>query len=367
MKIHLVTDKFIPGGGLEHIFQLVRGLKQFQFTIFGTPGEGSRKFKDLENAEIRDCGYSRSDILAGRPDLIHIHHLRPLFKLLKNPWAGARGIPVIFTAHGLHLHKYEFYSGISSRILYFARFNLEKYLLSRVNRVVAVSREDSLFLEQRYGLTDPICIANGIDSAAVQRSVRNNSFRNELRKSLGLSAHSFLFLVISRFHFQKGYDILLHAIGKLKERLEPGSVFFILVGDGEERPAMQRLSVDLKIGEWLRFLGSRNDVYDLMQAGDMLLLPSRWEGLPIVLLEAGLFRLPVAVSNTYGNREIISPQTGVLFPSLSAEAVSETLFSIIQNKYPLRKLAENLHDEVLSRYNLDNMLTQLSNLYHSFS
>ena len=65
MYIHLVTDKFHLGGGLEHIFQLTQGLKDIKFRIFGKPGqrEAVEKFKSLDNVEIYDQGYHPSQVL----------------------------------------------------------------------------------------------------------------------------------------------------------------------------------------------------------------------------------------------------------------------------------------------------------------
>ncbi|MCB0294672.1 MAG: glycosyltransferase, partial [Calditrichaeota bacterium] len=69
---------------------------------------------------------------------------------------------------------------------------------------------------------------------------------------------------------------------------------------------IQALAEALGVSDLVRFTGSRDDVYRFMKACDLLLLPSRWEGLPITLLEAAVCRLPMLVSDTYGNREIVT-------------------------------------------------------------
>ena len=138
MYIHLVTDRFHLGGGLEHIYQVVKGFPDIQFRVFANGGdrEAIDKFQSLDNVEINDRGYEPSLVLAQKPDLVHIHHLKPLFSFFKNPFRSY-AVPVIYTAHGLHIHKFEFYHSFNSKLKYFLRFHLEKYLLPRARTVIA--------------------------------------------------------------------------------------------------------------------------------------------------------------------------------------------------------------------------------------
>lgn len=365
MVIHLVTDKFHLGGGLEHIFQVARGLKDFKFRIFGQPGERAavEKFKALDNVEIYDKGYHPSLVLEQKPDLVHFHHLRPLLVFFKNPFRKSK-IPIIFTVHGLHIHKYEFSrSRRRARVNYFLRFFLEKRLLAKVDKVIAVSREDKAFLEEKYALKNVVYIANGIDFSAPASAAGEFTNKKALREKLGLPLEDFLFVTVARFHFQKGYDILIKAIALAKEKIRERRVRFVLVGDGPEFEQMKRLSRELGVFPFIMFLGARTDVYEILKAGDVFLLPSRWEGLPIVLLEAGLLKVPVVASDTYGNREIIHKDSGILFNNLSSGALAGVIRDVLDNKYDLDSYSENLYNGVLADYNLEKMLAGLRKVY----
>lgn len=364
MYIHLVTDKFHLGGGLEHIFQLTQGLKDIKFRIFGKPGqrEAVEKFKSLDNVEIYDQGYHPSQVLKKKADLVHFHHLRPLMVFFMNPF-GKYEIPIIFTAHGLHIHKYEFYHSPRARMNYFFRFCLEKRLLAKVDKVIAVSREDRIFLEEKYGLKNVIYLTNGIDFSAMAAAAGNSTNKKALREKLDLPVDDFLFVTVARFHFQKGYDILMKAIAMIKDEIKEHHGRFVLVGDGPEFEQIKQLSRDLGISEYIHFLGARTGVYDILKAGDVFLLPSRWEGLPIVLLEAGYLKVPVIASATYGNREIIQKDNGILFKNLDSGALAGVIHNVLENNYNLGSYSENLYNEVLADYNLEKMLAGLRKIY----
>jgi glycosyltransferase involved in cell wall biosynthesis len=376
MRIHLVTDQFSLGGGLEHIYQVARGLKEHLFHIYGNPGnpEAYKKFKELKNVMICDWGYSPEIVMEGNPDIVHIHHLRPLLSYLK--WGphrmikGKKRIPLVFTAHGLHIHKYEFRMGLAAKIKYRLRYRLENSILPDVDRVIAVSFEDKQFLEEKYRLNNVQYLTNGIDIERIMAAVEGSPDQRVLRKRLGLPEDEFLFVTVARFDFQKGYDIQIDAIHRFIQSRKNDSLVngnrkcrFILVGDGDDFDLIKRRVHELQLEPFIIFMGARTDVYDIMRAGDALLLASRWEGLPIVLLETGLLKVPVIASDTYGNREVVGNGNGILFENLNAPALAQTLVDVLNDKYDLKAKADRLYREILDHYNLETMVEGLRNLY----
>ncbi len=377
MNVHMITDRFSMGGGAEHIFQVVKGIREIDFRIFaypassGHPAESERvmsKFKALNNVLLDDEGYVPGSVLQNKPDIIHFHHLLPLFHFYKNPFRQHK-VPVIFTAHGLHIHKYEFSNQqwlqkASSRIKYILRFILEKYLLKQVDRIIAVSREDELFIQSEYQLNNVTYLTNGIaiDCLGISDSVS----RTELRKSLNLPVDCFLFMTVARFNFQKAYDFLINTIGPIGGFLKENKVRFILVGGGAEFDRIQKMVVDLGLSSFVSFLGERTDSLKLIKAGDIFLLPSRWEGLPIVLLECGLLQVPVIASDTYGNREIIGQDNGILFKNLDGPELIKVIKKAVNREYDWDPLIKNLKREVQQNYSIEKMLAGLRAIYNSF-
>lgn len=289
MKIALLTDKFTTGGGLEHIYQLCAGMPDMEFGVFGADGEARDRFKGMQHVhQFFDTDTRTVDRF--NADVVHYHHLRPLLKLTK-PRART-----VFTVHGVHLHKFEFQSGIKARVGRAARLTLEKMLYRRVDRFITVSDEDRDFLRKHYG-TDSTTIFNGIDFTPIE-AVRES--KPTLRQRLNLPLEKHICLMVARFDFPKGHDILIRAIGELERQHAVGDRVFVFAGDGDLLPEIRALADALNVRQHVLFLGRRTDVYDLMAAADVLILPSRWEGLPLTLLEALVSRLPAIASQTYG-------------------------------------------------------------------
>jgi glycosyltransferase involved in cell wall biosynthesis len=354
-----VTDRFSIGGGLEHIFQIAEGMPENEFTVFGEAGNGENRFNNLKNVTISSGKFRRSRIMENDPDIIHIHHIKPLISLFMNPFRKYQ-VPILFTMHGLHIHKYEFRINFLKILKFRLRFLMERYFLKKANTVIAVSREDCEFMQKKYQLNNVIYLTNGVDFTHIKRT---DSDRKSLRLKLKLPLDDMIFLTVSRFNFQKGYDILIRAISLIKETLKSQKVRFILVGDGEEMTTVRKLGEDLGVSQWIDFLGERRDIFDLITASDVFILPSRWEGLPIVLLEAGLLKVPMVVSDTYGNREIAGENRGILFKNESFEELSTILNKIVYNKMELERFPKKMYDYIRDEYNLEKMISGLIHIY----
>jgi glycosyltransferase involved in cell wall biosynthesis len=366
MRVNLITDRFYLGGGIEHIFQIIKGMPEIEFSLFAKPGEAEKKFLYLNNVNIHNQGYSPSRILSETTDLIHFHHLKPLTVFFKNPFRGVRKrVPIIFTAHGLHIHKYEFINTLAAKVKYLLRFKLEKRLFKRVDKVISVSKEDKVFLETNYHLSNVSYLTNGIDASKLHKV--DAHLKTELRKRLGLPQKGLIFITIARFNFQKGYDILIKAISRIKNILNDIKSQFLFVGDGSLLQEMKDLSNSLSVSPFIKFLGARTDAYDLLNASDICLLPSRWEGLPIVLIESGFLNIPVIASDTYGNHEIIQESNGILFQNQNIDDLAEKLKMALLNQYDLPKYSTNLFQEVKTNYALGKMLKGLESIYKNCS
>lgn len=361
MLVHMVTDNFDIGGGIEHIFQIVRGLPQLDFRIFAEPGNAIDKFSGLPNVETCPQGYRPALVLKPKPDVIHIHHLRPLLAFFMNPLARYEA-PVIYTAHGLHIHKYEFSTGVLKRLKYKLRFALEKYLLARADQIIAVSKEDQHFIKARLKAERVDYVPNGIDPSRLEL-VRSRKI--EIGNEFQLPAERILFITVARFDFQKGYDVLLRALALIKDFLIEKNAGFLLVGDGETLPKIRKMAEQLQITGLVRFLGKRTDAYSLMKSADVLILPSRWEGLPIVLLEAGLLKIPIIASDSCGNHELLGEDRGVLFENENASDLAEKIKGAINGEFRLSHLANNFFNEIKMNYSVAQMLAGLKEMYLS--
>ena len=138
-------------------------------------------------------------------------------------------------------------------------------------------------------------LRNGIDTAAC---AFNAQTREEMRASLSLGDR-FVFGHVGRFNDQKNHVFLIEAFRRFHEK-QPDSLL-LLVGDGDLMQTVRAQARDAKLENSVRFLGLRDDVPRLLQAMDAFLLPSKFEGLPLVLVEAQAAGLPCLAA------DVVSP------------------------------------------------------------
>jgi glycosyltransferase involved in cell wall biosynthesis len=127
----------------------------------------------------------------------------------------------------------------------------------------------------------------------------------------------------ARLEPQKRHDVLLNAWAQI-----PGDAELWLAGDGSLRPTLEAQAQRL---DRVRFLGTRTDVRDLLEAADVTVLTSDWEGMPIALLESLAAERPIVASDVDGVREVLSGGGGILVPRRdpvsTAKALRDLLYS----------------------------------------
>ena len=125
-------------------------------------------------------------------------------------------------------------------------------------------------------------------------------------QTIGVAASRRVILFVGRLHRQKGVDWLLEAMPEVCQLLPQHDL--VLVGAGDDERLLRTQARNLKVGDRIHFVGWRGDVPRFMAASSQLVLPSRWEGMPNVVLEAMAAGLPVVATDTQGVRELLADQ-----------------------------------------------------------
>jgi glycosyltransferase involved in cell wall biosynthesis len=206
-------------------------------------------------------------------------------------------------------------------VIAFGRKKLRLYRWARLSRQVwvAVSEDNRRFLCDSFGASrsEVVRIYNGAAAAAVPPSEEDAtvaSARAEVRDELGLPPDGRVLLTVGRLHPQKGYLDLVRIARYIVDAF-PG-VYFVWVGDGEQRQELEQIVGATGLVESIRLLGFRRDLTRLMTAADLFLFPSRYEGFPLALLQAMAIGLPIIASDCSSIPEIVSDRIhGVLFPA----------------------------------------------------
>lgn len=185
-------------------------------------------------------------------------------------------------------------------------------LLSLVTACVLVNARSLRASVKRVNLFTKVKVLyNGIDEVFFSPSHK----REEIRRVLGIPLGAFVVVAVGSLTEKKGHRYLLEACKQL-----PG-MYLLIVGDGYLRLELEKYASD-----HIRFLGVRSDIRDLYAASDAVVLPSLWEGMPNVILEALASGLPVVATNVGGVSEVVNDgENGFLVPTRDPVALAQAL------------------------------------------
>lgn len=242
------------------------------------------------------------------PDIIHCHSNASFrFCCLLKPFHPK-------TQYILTIHSTRLYSK-------FGKFDclLHRLLLNQVF-VISKSVEQEV-RERNPKLRKVVLVYNGVDCEKFQKR------KNQKEKGKGQFKRIFCIARLNPAH--KGQDILLQAIGLLSQKRQDFFCFFVgapPVEQPEISRQLKRMGEQLGINNRVFFLGDRGDVPRLLTQADLLILPSRYEGFGIVLIEAMAAGVPVLGSDIEGIREIVgNNQFGYLFQKENEEDLAEKI------------------------------------------
>ncbi len=160
----------------------------------------------------------------------------------------------------------------------------------------------------------------------------------------------------------KGIRYALQAVRQLRDAGFP--VSYIITGSGEERESLENLVRELQIGDLVHFCGFVPNVPRYAKAFDVYLLPSMKEGLPYVLLEAGLAGLPIVATDVGGVTDIIRDGvSGIVIPPKNPARITDAVKMVIEHKDLALGLGENVHERVLKEFSLERMVRETIELY----
>jgi glycosyltransferase involved in cell wall biosynthesis len=167
-------------------------------------------------------------------------------------------------------------------------------------------------------------IPNGVDLSRFRPDL---AARARLRRELGVDDRSVL-LSVARFEPQKDHANLLAAM-RLIVDLRPDVMLF-LVGQGSLEQEIRLKAEALGLSNHVQFLGTRSDIPAVMNASDVYVMSSLWEGLPLVLIEAASVGLPIVATDVGGNSEVVLPSaSGILVRPADPGAIAEAALSVL--------------------------------------
>lgn len=276
-------------------------------------------------------------------DLVHVHML-----------SAANIIPVLAAKSAeakiiVHSHNSGTPRGLLRKILH--KVNQRK-IIRKADTLWACSKQaGKWFFGDKAKFT---VIPNAIDADKFKFDPQS---RKTIRKKLNISKDAIVIGHVGRFEEQKNHTFLIDVFKEVHDK-EPRAIL-LLIGDGELRPKIEQKVKNLDLEKSVIFLGRKTDVSKYYSAMDIFILPSLFEGLPIVAMEAAANRLPCLLSSEV-TRETSSPKTKYININstnswcqhiLSLSQENNNRANSLQDKYKISTQADQLEHKYLEIYN----------------
>lgn len=202
-------------------------------------------------------------------------------------------------------------------------------------------------------------IRNGVDPSRFEGIARAEAAR--FRSACGVGADEIVLSQISRISKVKGQFDLLHGLQLLPPDLPYRC---LIVGEGKERPRLERLAESLGLSRKVTFCGYQSNIPVVLAASDVMLLPSHREGLPLSIVEAMLSHVPVIAAITAGVPEIITHgKDGLLFQAGDIPTLATLIEQMVRDANLRQQLAQAGHRTAIERFLVGRMVDETEAYY----
>ena len=253
----------------------------------------------------------------------------------------------IYTAHGFHFFK----GNAPLKNLVF--HTLEAYVAKWTDTLITINQED-YEAARAFSRLDPrnVQLFPGIGVDLVKYSQGSTNLREELQ----LSATTPILLMIGEMNKGKRHRDLIQALKFLP------NCHVVLAGSGKLQDQLKASVQRNNLQDRVHFLGFRNDIPALINAADILVLPSEREGLPRCIMEAMSIGTPVVACSIRGCKDLLQNQRGLLYPVGNIPELVKAIQTILTQPDISQQLVQNAKVHI-PKYALDLLLQQHSHLY----
>lgn len=375
MKILYIITKSNYGGAQKYTFDLaVAAAKKGHAVLVACGGTGEDNastgllVEKLQTAHIkvkvvrsflRDVSVTK-DVRSFFEVLFLLRKERPEVLHISSSKAGAIGAlagrlvgikRIVFTVHGLPAD--ESWRPRWQRLLIASATWVTIYLS---HTTITISKEDFVRLSSKAAFQQKIKrVRNGVEPINFldADTAKTNLLPQFQPKTILIGG-------IGELHPNKNWSLLIHSLTTL-----PKNIHVCIIGEGEEREQLELLTEKLQVSERVHLVGYKENAATFLSAFTILILPSKKEGLPYVILEAGLASLPVITSDLPGTREIIKTGMNGILIDQTANMLSASIQILLRDEGMQRRLGFELNKTVLNGFSQKTMVENTLELYSS--
>lgn len=279
MKVAYLIDREAVGGGGEYIRRKIAALPK---------GDEGKAFYSVKG----ECSWRK--LAEWGADRIVINHLRAGVQLFKSGRKGAAS--VTFVVHGIHLRKFDWQpKTLVNRIKRELRRRLESWIYHRSDEVIALTETDAADIRRLYGKDLKVVVEPNTLEGWVA-PIMAEDFRGE----------RFDYVCIGRFNFQKGQDLLLKKMKNAASRMNNGRGRVLFIGDGPMLEECRRMVKELDLGDRCVFAGEIPEAEKFLKCAETVVSPSRWEGMPYLMMKARALGCRILATDCPGNRDVLA-------------------------------------------------------------
>lgn len=336
-EIHYASNFHIPSYGSDNRHLEGTGIIQHQVDFIRSPFhlKNLKVFKQLKEL-----------MMAEHFSLVHCH--TPMGGVMARLAArSTKTGPVIYTAHGFH-----FFTG-ASIINWLCYYPIEKFLSHFTDEQICINKEDYERAKQHFHANHVSYIPGvGLDFNKIKKTVDVTNKKLEL----GLPLDKIILLSSGELIKRKNHETVIRAIAEFRRdsTSSPDNLFnkihYVICGHGELNQYLNQLGKELNVSDSISFLGYREDMMEIFQIADIFVFPSFQEGLPVALLEAMAYGLPVICSDIRGSSDLMGGNArtavdfcdgGILIKKADdVSAYSQAISYVIEDKNTLRVMGE---------------------------
>jgi L-malate glycosyltransferase len=301
--------------------------------------------------DFRIISWLKRIIVEEEIKVVHAHTYTPLFYSV--PAAKlAGGVKVVYTEHGrLYPEQSDWKRSLINPLLAFGTSHIVAISESTAK---AMSKYDKLPLKRIK------VVHNGIGLPDIKKQVDVYA----KRLSLGLSESCPVIGTAARIEDIKNIPMMLRAFRSVSNEIPEACL--LIAGTGSKVRELKEYTEDLGVSQKVKFIGLRDDLWEVYQIMDIFLLTSFTEGISVTLLEAMASGVPAVVTNVGGNSEIVvDGVTGTLVPLNDDEAMAKGIIELLRDGHKRSNYAVNSRKRVMSCFAFDEMMRSYETLYNS--